>query len=465
MKKIVVILVALMVTISACSIPKIVKVEQTAEPAAVQIETVTSPPTEVTALPTELPPVIPSPTPVPPTEEPDTEAVFTPGVVSGTEVVFEDDFSNSNLNWPARSTDRVSREFVDGEFYMNVITNKRIGWNYVPDVVYNHDVVLDVDVRGGTNFPEDSEAGFVCGFENGDNFFGMRLRADGEMDFFRELNDERESLYKASGLIPLNPEGTHLTGVCTQTEMSLYVNGRLIATHAIDGMPAGSAGLLGGANETGNVQLYFDNFTVSKGPYAAATDTIAAIPQRGSLLLFDDFSDESSGWDVRTIDNGSFTTYENGEYRMLVNEDSYDIWSNPNYDVITGNVIVEVDVRMGSNPGDGIAAIICNYNMTTNSDFTVIGIDGEGYGRIYDYVDKDVVELFKSQTPVALNRDINHLTVYCTGSMVTLLVNNQLIGSIAPGVPQADNVGLLAGTNEFSFADLYFDNFEVYSVR
>jgi hypothetical protein len=458
------------------------KVEPTpVPPLPTEIPTPISP-TAVPATPTDVPTPIP-PTLVPPTEtpvptiveptptsiitntQPIEQGIFIPKIVSGTEVVFEDDFTDSSLDWPERSSERITRAFVDGEFYMNVVSDRRQGWNYVLDAVYNHDVVLDVDVRGGMDFPEDGEAGFVCGFEDGDNFYAMSVGAHGYIEFFRYLDNERERLYEAYDVLPLDPAGTHLTGVCTQSELSLYVNWQLVGTYAIDGLPAGTAGLVGGSNDTGNVELYFDNFIISKGPYVFADGTNPSLGQRSELLLMDDFSNENSGWDVRTTDDGGFTTYENGEYRMNVIETNHDAWSNPNDDVITGNVIVDVEVRMGSNPGDGIAAILCNYNMSTNGDFTVIGIDGEGYGRIYDYIDRDTVDLFKSESPITLNPQVNHLTAHCIDSMVTLLVNNQLIASTFTNAPKADNVGLLSGTYDYGVTDFYYDNFEVYSIR
>ena len=159
---------------------------------------------------------------------------------------------------------------MNGEFYVKVIDTDRVGWNTVPDVVYNHDVVLDADVRGGVNFAEDAEAGFVCGFENSDNLYRMAVGADGEVKFVRKQNGENKTIFTSNEGIPLDPAGSHLTGVCTQSEISLYVNRQLVGTYAIDGLPAGKAGILAGSNDTGNVELYFDNFFVSKGPYMFA---------------------------------------------------------------------------------------------------------------------------------------------------------------------------------------------------
>ena len=242
-------------------------------------------PTEVATLPAEKPTEIP-PTSVPPTEKPPTEIPptelpliptveptevwgFIPGVASGAEIVFQEDFTDPKLDWPS-SNERMTRAFVNGEFFVKVIATDRVGWDTVPDVVYNHDVVLDADVRGGVNFAEDAEAGFVCGFENSDNLYRMAVGADGDVKFVRKQNGENETIFTSNEGIPLDPAGTHLTGVCTQSEISLYVNRQLVGTYANESLPAGTAGILAGSNDTGNVELYFDNFFVSKGPYIFA---------------------------------------------------------------------------------------------------------------------------------------------------------------------------------------------------
>lgn len=387
------------------------------------------------------------------------------GVVSGMEVVFEDDFSNSKLPWPKSNDELSMRDFLNGEFLMHIVDQQYTSWNYVPDVVFDHDVVLDVDLRSGANFPIDAMAGFVCGLEDEDNFFTVMVDGSGTVKFLRFLDAKWERLYYEYDAIPLNPAGVHLTGVCSQTEISLYADWQLVSTYAIDGLPIGTAGLIGGVYDTANVKLYFDNFYISKGPYIFSDGMNTPLNQRDDLLFFDDFSDENSGWDVRTMDDGGFSAYENGEYRIKVIKTNHDAWSNPNDALITGNVIVDVDVRMGDNPGDGIAAIACNYNMSTNDDFAVLGVDGEGYARIYEWVAGEMKQLFKAEMPIELKPKLNHLTAHCIDSTVTLLVNGQLVATATTNAPQADNVGLVAGTYEYGVTDFYYDDFMVFSVR
>ncbi len=424
------------------------------------------PPTPIS--PTEVPPTAIPPTKIPvvPTTNPVEQGIFHQGIVSGTEVVFEDDFWEPKVNWQGNSGEEVQRSFSNGEFMMKVIPDGYEGWNEVPGAIYAHDVVLDVDVRGGVDFPMDATAGFVCGYVDNDNFYGMNVGADGWIEFLRYQNGERERLLELSDVVPLDPAGTHLTGVCTQNELSLYANWQLVASYSIDGLPAGSAGLLAGTYDTGNAEFYFDDFFVSKGPYMFVDGMTAVLGTRLDILWYDEFSDETTNWDVRTSDSGNLSAYVNGEYRMKVVDINYDLWSNPNDFVNeSSNVIVEVNVRMGSNPGDAAAGIICNYDMSTNGDFTIAAIDGEGYAIIYERVGGEINSLFLSETPIKLKPDVNRLSAHCLGSSVTLLVNNQIVGTANTTVPSPGNVGLLTGTYENSNADFYYDNFVVFAAQ
>ena len=426
------------------------------------------PPTPIP--PTEVPPISIPPTPIPPTEvspidigQP--EGYWGPGLASGTEILFQEDFSNPMLDWDENDSERVTRDFMNGEFVMKILVPDREGWSTIDDVVYEPDIVLDVDMRGSPNLPLDAVAGFVCGYEDNQNFYRMTVSADGQVDFVQKLDDEKITIYSSENSLSFNPVSSHLTGVCTQMELSLYVDWQLAATYPIDGLAAGSAGLLAGSNDTGNVELIFDNFIISEGPYMFADGIDAFAELRGNLLLSDDFSDENSGWDVRTMDEGGFTRYENGEYRMKVNKTEWDAWSNPNDFALKADVIVDVDVNFGTNPGDSQAGIICNYNMETHEDFVVATINGEGYPVIFEKIGGDNTFLLESEIPIELNPEVNHLSLQCVGFEVVFFVNGQLVGSTFTSVSEAGNVGLLAGTNDYGVADFSFDNFEIYSVR
>ena len=457
-----IIFVLLLVTLACVGLPKKQKV------------------TPVPPLPTEeptptmVPPTAtPRPTTAPPTAVP-TEKIDEPvkeempdmdGYSSGSALIYGDDFSDPKQDWESSSTEAVIRTFEDGAFVMNLLDSNYDSWNTVPDRVFNREIVLDVDFQSDEDLPDDVVVGFVCGFVDNDNFNLIAVGPDGWMEIAEYKDGERNRLFSINDQARLYAGGTHLTGVCSPTQLTLYANWVEVGSTKIDALPAGRVGLFGGTYENGNAKLVFDNFMISEGPYIQPEEMDAHLGEVGKLLFEDDFSDEDTNWDVRTIDDGSLTEYLNNEYHMLVNVPNFDLWSNPNDFSVSQDVIVDVDVKLGSDPGESMAAILCNYDMDTHDDFIVAGIDGQGYAQIYEYVDREINWLYTSLFPIPLDPEINHLTAHCIGSEVALLVNNTLVGSASSSVTKRGNVGLLAGTFETGTGDFLFDNFTVHTVK
>lgn len=462
-----VIFVLLLVTLACVGLPKKRKVTPV-PPLPTEEPTPTMVPPTVTPRPTTVPPTKVPPAAVP-TEENDepikAEMPETSGFSSGAELVYEDDFSNPKQSWDLSSTDAVIRTFEDGAFVMNLLEPSYDSWNTIPGKVFHGEVVLDVDFRSDKELPDDMVAGFVCGFLDNDNFHAIGVGPDGWMEIVEYKDGERNRLFSANDQAPLFAGGTHLTGVCSPTRLTLYVNWVEVGTVKVDALPAGTTGLFGATYENGNAKLIFDNLMIAEGPYFPPENMDTRLGEAGQLLLNENFSNVNSGWDVRTTDNGSVTEYSNNQYHMLVSAPNFDLWSNPNDFSVDQDVIVDVDVKLGSNPGESTAAILCNYNTNTDGDFIVAGIDGQGYAQIYEYVDKKITWLYTSEFPIPLKPDVNHLTAHCIGSQVSLIVNRTLVGSVSSSVTKRGNVGLLAGTFEKGTADFLFDNFTVYSVK
>jgi len=477
MKKLWFAFIVLTMTLAACVGPA-----QTQSPSAIPVQPSQIPePTlvEATEAPTAIPPTPIPPTEIPPTEVPPTEPpvvptaeptkvwVFTPNVASGEEIVFQEDFSNSKLTWPESSNERIARAFVGGEFLMNVIATDRVGWHHVPDVVYDHDVILDVDVRGGANFAADAEAGFVCGFENNDNFYRMVVGGNGDVKFVRRLNDENETIYKGTAEMVLDPSGTHLTGVCTQNEISLYVNQQLVGTQKIDGLPAGSAGLVGGSNDTGNVELYFDNFYISKGigtsmaPMTEPAETWAFTPNVASgneVVLAYDFSEPKFGWGSTSEEVKR--EYVDGEFFVNVKAKNYVTWNVMLDLVYDHDVVLDIDVRGGFNfAEDAEAGFVCGREDKNN--FYRMSVSSSGEVKFVRKQNEENKTIYSSVEPVTLDPSGTHLTGVCAQNEISLYVNRQLVGTCPIDDLPAGRVGFMSGSNETDNVELYFDNFYV----
>ena len=95
------------------------------------------------------------------------------------------------------------------------------------------------------------------------------------------------------------------------------------------------------------------------------------IPQE--ILFQDDFSDSSSGWDHINI-NDIVTDYQDGIYRIFVNSENTDAWSNPGLDF--ENSLIEIEGAKIGGPDDNYFGVICRYQGPGNFYAFIISSDG-----------------------------------------------------------------------------------------
>jgi hypothetical protein len=178
------------------------------------------------------------------------------------------------------------------------------------------------------------------------------------------------------------------------------------------------------------------------------------------VLFQDDFSDTSSGWD-RVHDPNGVTDYEDGVYRIWVNTTNTDVWANPGLDFT--DVRIEVDATKVDGDDNNDYGLVCRYQDGDNYYFFVISSDGYyGIGKVV----KGELKLLGSEAMLP-NESIhkgnaaNHLRADCSGSMLRMYVNGEMIAEQQDGEFASGDVGLLAGSFDAPGTDIHFDNFVV----
>lgn len=185
-------------------------------------------------------------------------------------------------------------------------------------------------------------------------------------------------------------------------------------------------------------------------------------PQLTPLPDFsDDFSDLNSGWD-RVNASDRITDYQDGFYRIRVEDPNSDVWANPGLNA--RNTIVEVDTFWVAGTFDNDFGIICRYQDTQNFYFAAISSDG--FAGIIHMQDGNYNILGDdSMTPhaaIAQGDAINHLRFDCVGDTLTLYANGQFLLTVTDRTLNIGDVGLIAGTFDQGGIDIFFDNFVVY---
>ena len=189
------------------------------------------------------------------------------------------------------------------------------------------------------------------------------------------------------------------------------------------------------------------------------TTTQVAPPEPSGTVLFqDEFDQNTTGWDRVSNDVG-IMDYDNGGYRMLIRQPSFNFWSTP--EVNFRDVRLEVDVTKLSGPNENRTGMMCRYQ---NGNYYFFVISNDGYYAIGKYINGSTV-LF-GQSEMQVSTDIqsgaaNHLRADCIGDSLSFYINFNLIAGAMDADLQTGDVGLIAGSFSEPGVDVSFDHFVV----
>lgn len=191
--------------------------------------------------------------------------------------------------------------------------------------------------------------------------------------------------------------------------------------------------------------------------------TAAPIPtlpvaDSGDILFQDEFENNSTGWDRVSNDNG-IMDYDQGAYRILVQQPTMNFWSTPEKNF--RDVRVEADVIRLNGPDENRTGLICRYQ---NGDYYFFIISSDGFYAIGKFIGGNTILLGQSEmqsSEFIISNSVNHLRADCIGNTLTFFVNfNQIASAQDTDFPSGD-VGVLAGSFAESGVDVSFDHFVV----
>jgi hypothetical protein len=178
----------------------------------------------------------------------------------------------------------------------------------------------------------------------------------------------------------------------------------------------------------------------------------------GDILFQDEFENNSTGWD-RVLNENGIMDYDQGGYRILVQQPTMNFWSTPEKNF--RDVRVEADVIRLNGPDENRAGLICRYQ---DGDYYFFIISNDGFYAIGKFIGGITILLGQNEmqsSEFILTNSINHLRADCIGNTLTLFVNfNQIASAQDTDFPSGD-VGLLAGSFSESGVDVSFDHFVV----
>lgn len=179
-----------------------------------------------------------------------------------------------------------------------------------------------------------------------------------------------------------------------------------------------------------------------------------------NILLQDDFSDPSSGWDT-SQDSDYTLEYVDGRYHVLINKaDGGQItWPGDDH----SDASIEVDVQQTAGPDDGSIGVTCR--ITDSGGLYSFEFSQDGSYGIYKYTDWNSSELDGGTLEPGLIKQnrVNHLVGICAGSTLTMLLNGEPLLQVQDSEYTTGGTGLVVRTGESGEPgiDVLFSNFLV----
>lgn len=180
-------------------------------------------------------------------------------------------------------------------------------------------------------------------------------------------------------------------------------------------------------------------------------------------LFNDEFSDVNSGWD-RYIDEdtGNITDYEDGSYRIFVNEPNITLYTNPGKSF--SNAIIKVNTQYAGGPEDNFFGVQCRFQDVDNHYQLIISSDG--YYGIERWFEGEFTQLGAEQMQfseeIHLGEMTNQIQAECVKNRLALYANgHKLLEVTDDTLPQSGDIGLLAGSYDVSGVDIRFDHLSV----
>lgn len=457
MKRIVVVFLVMMLVITACSMPRLVKVEDTPDPTATPVLVIPEP-TEVMPEPTEAM-AVPTKSQTQPTTE--------PNITETNQILLQESFSTDDGTWNTGWwPDEAGQDVIaDGEYRMTVYEDNYMLWSETFDFD-TPDVIMQVEARlfAGS---EANGQGFVCRYVDVDNFYYLFIGSDGYYSIAKYVGNVYENLasdYAASGVI--DPTTNLIRAECNGSRLALWANGELLADVEDSSLPDGFVGLYTRTWDEKDITIAYDNFEV----YAAGSAPISQGGQfddgivPGNVLFSDDFEVDSGTWKLGTYNQSELElSYGWLTYTMI--EDNWESWD------VTGQVNA-ADVKMEAYFSNDAAqtentqGFICRYQDDNN--FYRITFGNDGYVRIGKRVNGEWTFFLDGyDTSGIIDPTFNWVEASCEGNTLRLWIYGELIAEVAD--PQSSfasgDVGFVVGTFDDPAVIISIDDFVVTSLN
>jgi hypothetical protein len=178
------------------------------------------------------------------------------------EIVLFDEFNNNLNNWSLGELPDAYVEINNGQLTIDSYIDNYLVYSTLPDVYDNVGLSVDISL---INPAYDGDFGFICGYQDINNFIGVEISEDSFYTIWAYEDDQYISLvdWTYTDIIP--PKGPiGLTAYCGSELIALGVNGILLGETVYEDYQPGLVGLVSGTFENPNLSVGFDNFLIMR---------------------------------------------------------------------------------------------------------------------------------------------------------------------------------------------------------
>lgn len=196
-------------------------------------------------------------------------SVFSDTAPADENILFQDDFSESNSGWDSAEWEDGFTGYSDGVYRMQVKVPSYDIWAN-PSKSFDGDVRVEVDATkiGGEN---DNNFGLICrysGAVDAPNFYYFNISSDGYAVIGKVSEGDQEYISSEqmvpSDAVSQGNVSNKLRADCIGSTLTFYVNGQEVATATDTAYTSGDVGLMAGTFDVSSTEIDFDNFLVSK---------------------------------------------------------------------------------------------------------------------------------------------------------------------------------------------------------
>ena len=188
------------------------------------------------------------------------------------------------------------------------------------------------------------------------------------------------------------------------------------------------------------------------------TTTTAATTTAADILFVDDFSDESSGWDVFS-DSSGWVRYQDGWLHLLSYTSAPDE-TDTSTDRYFTDFILEVETKLVAGTDDNWHTIGCR--LDTNVSYYEFGISADGYYRLAVWInDTDIDPSNQPARSSYINQGqgaVNKIRIECIGSSLRLFANGHLLTEMTDSRLSGGRIYFGVTSLAGSSSEIAFDN-------